>query len=101
MDFEPRQGSALSAGDRHGVNQQTCEARACAVARKFEPMRVNTLVGSSGALADHFCGKVLGLPIERDVCYTNHANYQRTSFHGALYLQALLGLRPAPEFQNR
>lgn len=143
--FETGQGSSLSANAHHGVDQQTCEARAYAVARHFKPMLVNTVVGFIGpeylfdgkqiaraGLEDHFCGKLLGLPMGCDVCYTNHAeadqddmdslltllgtagvnfvmgvpgaddvmlNYQSTSFHDALYLRALLGLRPAPEFE--
>ena len=145
MYFETGQGSALSANAHHGIDQQTCEARAYAVARHFKPMLVNTVVGFIGpeylydakqitraGLEDHFCGKLLGLPMGCDVCYTNHAeadqddmdalltllgtagvnfimgvpgaddvmlNYQSTSFHDALYLRALLGLRPAPEFE--
>jgi ethanolamine ammonia-lyase large subunit len=145
MYFETGQGSALSANAHHGVDQQTCEARAYAVARRFRPMLVNTVVGFIGpeylydgkqilraGLEDHFCGKLLGLPMGCDICYTNHAeadqddmdtlltllgaagvnyimgvpgaddvmlNYQSTSFHDALYLRALLGLRPAPEFE--
>jgi ethanolamine ammonia-lyase large subunit len=143
--FETGQGSALSAIAHHGVDQQTCEARAYAVARRYRPMLVNTVVGFIGpeylydgkqiiraGLEDHFCGKLLGLPMGCDVCYTNHAeadqddmdslltllgnagvnyimgvpgaddvmlNYQSTSFHDALYLRSLLGLRPAPEFE--
>jgi len=146
MYFETGQGSALSAGANHGVDQQTCEARAYAIARKFNPLLVNTVVGFIGpeylydgkqiiraALEDHFCGKLLGLPMGVDVCYTNHAeadqddmdnlltllgvagcnfimgvpgsddimlNYQSTSFHDALYLRRVLGLRPAPEFEE-
>ncbi|QBE61830.1 ethanolamine ammonia-lyase subunit EutB [Pseudoduganella lutea] len=86
MYFETGQGSALSAGANHGVDQQTCEARAYAVARKFKPLLVNTVVGFIGpeylydgkqitraGLEDHFCGKLLGLPMGCDVCYTNHA----------------------------
>jgi ethanolamine ammonia-lyase large subunit len=86
MYFETGQGSALSAGANHGVDQQTCEARAYAVARRFRPMLVNTVVGFIGpeylydgkqiiraGLEDHFCGKLLGLPMGCDVCYTNHA----------------------------
>ncbi|HLJ50173.1 MAG TPA: ethanolamine ammonia-lyase subunit EutB [Bryobacteraceae bacterium] len=145
MYFETGQGSALSANGHHGVDQQTCEARAYAVARRFEPLLVNTVVGFIGpeylfdgkqitraGLEDHFCGKLLGLPMGCDVCYTNHAeadqddmdvlltllaaagvnyvmgvpgaddimlNYQSTSFHDALYVRKLLGLRPAPEFE--
>ena len=86
MYFETGQGSALSADGHHGVDQQTCEARAYAVARRFQPMLVNTVVGFIGpeylydgkqiiraGLEDHFCGKLLGLPMGCDVCYTNHA----------------------------
>jgi ethanolamine ammonia-lyase large subunit len=86
MYFETGQGSALSANAHHGMDQQTCEARAYAVARKFKPLLVNTVVGFIGpeylydgkqiiraALEDHFCAKLLGLPMGCDVCYTNHA----------------------------
>ena len=86
MYFETGQGSALSAGAHHGLDQQTCEARAYAVARAFAPLLVNTVVGFIGpeylydgkqiiraGLEDHFCGKLLGLPMGCDVCYTNHA----------------------------
>src|SRR6266404_2452051 len=129
-----------------GVDQQTCEARAYAVARAFDPLLVNSVVGFIGpeylydgkeiiraGLEDHFCGKLLGLPIGVDVCYTNHAeadqddmdnlltllaaagvtfimgvpgaddvmlNYQSTSFHDALYIRDLFGLRRAPEFDD-
>ncbi|MFB0495397.1 ethanolamine ammonia-lyase large subunit [Mucilaginibacter sp. OAE612] len=146
MYFETGQGSALSANANFGVDQQTCEVRAYAVARKFNPLLVNTVVGFIGpeylydgkqiiraALEDHFCGKLLGLPMGVDVCYTNHAeadqddmdnlltllgvagcnfvmgipgsddimlNYQSTSFHDALYLRKVLGLKPAPEFEG-
>ncbi|MGA3081322.1 MAG: ethanolamine ammonia-lyase subunit EutB [Terracidiphilus sp.] len=145
MYFETGQGSALSANAHHGVDQQTLEARAYGVARHFRPMLVNTVVGFIGpeylydgkqiiraGLEDHFCGKLLGLPMGCDVCYTNHAeadqddmdalltllgaagvnyimgvpgaddvmlHYQSTSFHDALYLRRVLGLRPAPEFE--
>ena len=145
MYFETGQGSALSANAHHGIDQQTCEARAYGLARHFRPMLVNTVVGFIGpeylydgkqitraGLEDHFCGKLLGLPMGCDVCYTNHAeadqddmdglltllgnagvnyimgvpgaddvmlNYQSTSFHDALYLRALLNLKPAPEFE--
>ncbi|MGB9288629.1 MAG: ethanolamine ammonia-lyase subunit EutB, partial [Terracidiphilus sp.] len=150
MYFETGQGSALSANAHHGVgglgvDQQTLEARAYAVARRYYPMLVNTVVGFIGpeylydgkqivraGLEDHFCGKLLGLPMGCDVCYTNHAeadqddmdtlltllgaagvnyimgvpgaddvmlHYQSTSFHDALYLRRVLGLRPAPEFE--
>jgi ethanolamine ammonia-lyase large subunit len=146
MYFETGQGSALSANAHHGVDQQTCEARAYAVARAFDPLLVNSVVGFIGpeylydgkeiiraGLEDHFCGKLLGLPIGVDVCYTNHAeadqddmdnlltllatagvnfimgvpgaddvmlNYQSTSFHDALYVRDLLGLKRAPEFDD-
>ncbi len=86
MYFETGQGSALSAQANFGVDQQTCEARAYAVARHFDPLLVNTVVGFIGpeylfdskqiiraGLEDHFCGKLLGLPMGCDVCYTNHA----------------------------
>ncbi|RZK76456.1 MAG: ethanolamine ammonia-lyase subunit EutB [Pedobacter sp.] len=146
MYFETGQGSELSANANHGVDQQTCEARGYAVARKFNPFLVNSVVGFIGpeylydgkqiiraALEDHFCAKLLGLPMGVDVCYTNHAeadqddmdnlltllgvagcsfvmgvpgsddimlNYQSTSFHDALYLRKVLGLRAAPEFER-
>jgi ethanolamine ammonia-lyase large subunit len=145
MYFETGQGSCLSADAHHGVDQQTLEARAYAVARAFSPLLVNTVVGFIGpeylfdgkqiaraGLEDHCCGKLLGLPMGCDVCYTNHADadqddmdalltllatagctyvmgvpgaddvmlgYQSTSFHDALYVRQLLGLRPAPEFE--
>ncbi|MCF8476709.1 MAG: ethanolamine ammonia-lyase subunit EutB [Pseudolabrys sp.] len=86
MYFETGQGSALSANAHHGVDQQTLEARAYAVARAFKPLLVNSVVGFIGpeylydgkqitraGLEDHFCGKLLGLPMGVDVCYTNHA----------------------------
>jgi ethanolamine ammonia-lyase large subunit len=146
MYFETGQGSALSAQAHHGIDAQTVEARAYAVAKKFKPLLVNTVVGFIGpeylydgkqiiraGLEDHFSGKLLGLPMGCDVCYTNHAeadqndmdnlltllgvagcnyimgvpgaddvmlNYQSTSFHDALYLRKVLGLRPAPEFET-
>ncbi len=146
MYFETGQGSALSAMAHHGVDQQTCEARAYAVARAFKPLLVNSVVGFIGpeylydgkqiiraGLEDHFCAKLLGLPMGCDVCYTNHAeadqddmdvlltmlgaagcnfvmgvpgsddimlNYQSTSFHDALYVRQVLGLRAAPEFET-
>jgi ethanolamine ammonia-lyase large subunit len=145
MYFETGQGSALSANAHQGVDQQTCEARAYAVARRYRPLLVNTVVGFIGpeylfdgkqilraGLEDHFCGKLLGLPMGCDICYTNHAeadqddmdtlltmlgvagcsyimgvpgaddvmlHYQSTSFHDALYLRSVLGLKPAPEFE--
>jgi ethanolamine ammonia-lyase large subunit len=150
MYFETGQGSALSANAHLGVgglgvDQQTLEARAYGVARRFNPMLVNTVVGFIGpeylydgkqiiraGLEDHFCGKLMGLPMGCDVCYTNHAeadqddmdtlltllgvagvnyimgvpgaddvmlHYQSTSFHDALYVRRVLGLKPAPEFE--
>jgi ethanolamine ammonia-lyase large subunit len=145
MYFETGQGSALSAGAHHGCDQQTIEARAYAVARHFKPLLVNTVVGFIGpeylfdgkqiiraGLEDHFCGKLLGLPMGCDVCYTNHAeadgddmdalmtllcaagcnfimgipgsddimlNYQSTSFHDALVMRQVMGLRASPEFE--
>ncbi|TAL13467.1 MAG: ethanolamine ammonia-lyase subunit EutB [Aquabacterium sp.] len=145
MYFETGQGSALSANAHHGVDQQTLEARAYAVARRYQPLLVNTVVGFIGpeylydgkqilraGLEDHFCGKLLGLPMGCDICYTNHAqadsddmdnllvllaasglnfimgvpgaddvmlNYQSTSFHDALFVRKLLGLKRAPEFE--
>jgi len=146
MYFETGQGSALSANAHHGVDQQTLEARAYGVARAFDPLLVNSVVGFIGpeylydgkeiiraGLEDHFCGKLLGLPLGVDVCYTNHAeadqddmdnlltllaaagvtfimgvpgaddvmlNYQSTSFHDALYIRDLFGLKRAPEFDD-
>jgi ethanolamine ammonia-lyase large subunit len=143
--FETGQGSALSANAHHNVDQQTLEARAYAVARRYSPFLVNSVVGFIGpeylyngkqilraGLEDHLCGKFLGLPMGCDICYTNHAeadsddmdtlltllanagvnyimgvpgaddimlHYQSTSFHDALYLRRLLGLKPAPEFE--
>src|SRR5471030_978159 len=144
MYFETGQGSCLSANAHFDVDQQTCEARAYAIARRFSPLLINTVVGFIGpeylydgkqiiraGLEDHFCGKLLGVPLGCDVCYTNHAeadqddmdtlltllgtagltfligvpgaddimlNYQSTSFHDALYIRELLGLKHAPEF---
>jgi ethanolamine ammonia-lyase large subunit len=146
MYFETGQGSSLSANAHHGLDQQTCEARAYGVARHFEPLLVNTVVGFIGpeylydgkeiiraGLEDHFCGKLLGVPMGCDICYTNHAeadqndmdnlltllgvagctfimgipgsddimlNYQSTCFHDALYARRVLGLKPAPEFEQ-
>ncbi len=145
MYFETGQGSELSSNGHEGVDQQTLEARCYGVARHFNPLLVNSVVGFIGpeylytgkeiaraGLEDHFCGKLLGLPMGCDICYTNHAeadqddmdalltllavagctfimgvpgaddvmlNYQSTSFHDALYVRALLRLRPAPEFE--
>jgi ethanolamine ammonia-lyase large subunit len=144
MYFETGQGSSLSSNSHHRIDQQTLEARSYAVAREFNPFLVNSVVGFIGpeylfdgkqiiraGLEDHFCAKIMGLPMGCDICYTNHAeadqddmdilltllgnagcnfimgipgaddvmlNYQSTSFHDALYIRKLLGLKPAPEF---
>ncbi len=105
MYFETGQGSALSAGAHHGVDQQTCEARAYAVARHLEPLLVNTVVGFIGpeylydgkqilraALEDHFCGKLLGLPMGCDVCYTNHAEADADDMDATLTLLGAAGV---------
>ena len=99
MYFETGQGSCLSAGAHHGVDQQTLEARAYAVARHFRPLLVNTVVGFIGpeylydgkqitraGLEDHFCGKLLGVPMGCDVCYTNHAQADQDDMDGLLVL---------------
>lgn len=104
MYFETGQGSALSANAHHDVDQQTCEARAYAVARAFEPLLVNTVVGFIGpeylydgkqitraALEDHFCGKLLGLPMGCDACYTNHAEADQNDIDNLLVLLASAG----------
>ena len=101
MYFETGQGSALSANAHHGVDQQTLEARAYAVARAFKPLLVNTVVGFIGpeylydgkqitraGLEDHFCGKLLGLPMGVDVCYTNHAEADQDDADALLALLA-------------
>src|ERR1700719_4640654 len=144
MYFETGQGSALSAEAHHGLDQVTLEARAYGLARTFDPFLVNSVVGFIGpeylfderqiiraGLEDHFMGKLLGLPMGCDVCYTNHAeadqnsadnlllllgaagcnyfmgvpcsddvmlNYQSTSYHDAIGVRKIFGLRPAPEF---
>lgn len=105
MYFETGQGSALSANAHHGVDQQTLEARAYAVARHFRPMLVNTVVGFIGpeylydgkqivraGLEDHFCGKLLGLPMGCDVCYTNHAEADQDDMDALLTLLAAAGV---------
>lgn len=104
MYFETGQGSSLSADAHHGVDQQTLEARAYAVARKFDPFLVNTVVGFIGpeylyngkqitraALEDHFCGKLLGLPMGCDVCYTNHAEADQDDMDSLLTLLGVAG----------
>lgn len=146
MYFETGQGSALSASAHHGVDQLTCEARNYGLGRHFQPFLVNTVVGFIGpeylydarqitraGLEDHFMGKLHGLPMGCDACYTNHAeadqndlenlemllcaagcsffmglpmgddvmlNYQSTSFHDDATLRQVMGLRPAPEFEE-
>ena len=104
MYFETGQGSALSANAHHGVDQQTLEARAYAVARAFDPLLVNTVVGFIGpeylydgkeitraGLEDHFCGKLLGLPMGCDVCYTNHAEADQDDMDSLLTLLGVAG----------
>ena len=105
MYFETGQGSALSANANHGVDQQTCEVRAYAVARKFNPLLINTVVGFIGpeylydgkqiiraGLEDHFCGKLLGLPMGCDVCYTNHAQADQDDMDVLLTLLGAAGV---------
>ncbi len=104
MYFETGQGSALSANAHHGVDQQTCEARAYAVAREFAPLLVNSVVGFIGpeylydgkqivraGLEDHFCAKLLGLPMGCDVCYTNHAEADQNDMDILLTLLGTAG----------
>ncbi|WP_051670502.1 ethanolamine ammonia-lyase subunit EutB [Bryobacter aggregatus] len=104
MYFETGQGSALSANAHHGVDQQTCEARAYAVARRYSPLLVNTVVGFIGpeylydgkqitraGLEDHFCGKLMGLPMGCDVCYTNHAEADQDDIDSLLTLLGTAG----------
>jgi ethanolamine ammonia-lyase large subunit len=104
MYFETGQGSELSANAHHGIDQQTCEARCYAVARKFNPLLVNSVVGFIGpeylydgkqiiraALEDHFCGKLLGLPMGADVCYTNHAEADQDDMDNLLTLLGVAG----------
>jgi ethanolamine ammonia-lyase large subunit len=105
MYFETGQGSALSAGAHHGVDQQTLEARAYAVARHFRPLLVNTVVGFIGpeylfdgkqitraGLEDHFCGKLMGVPMGVDVCYTNHAEADQDDADALLTLLVAAGV---------
>lgn len=105
MYFETGQGSALSANAHHGVDQQTMEARAYAVARAFSPLLVNTVVGFIGpeylydgkqivraGLEDHFCGKLLGLPMGCDICYTNHAEADQDDMDTLLTLFGVAGV---------
>jgi ethanolamine ammonia-lyase large subunit len=105
MYFETGQGSALSAGAHHGLDQQTCEARAYGVCRAFDPLLVNTVVGFIGpeylydgkqiiraGLEDHFCGKLLGLPMGCDICYTNHAEADQDDMDTLLTLLGAAGV---------
>ncbi|OCR24084.1 ethanolamine ammonia-lyase [Pseudomonas syringae] len=105
MYFETGQGSALSANAHHGVDQQTCETRAYAVARHFNPFLVNTVVGFIGpeylyngkqiiraGLEDHFCGKLLGVPMGCDICYTNHAEADQDDMDVLLTLLGVAGI---------
>jgi ethanolamine ammonia-lyase large subunit len=105
MYFETGQGSALSAGAHHDVDQQTLEARAYAVARRFSPLLVNTVVGFIGpeylfdgkqitraGLEDHFCGKLMGVPMGVDVCYTNHAEADQDDMDALLTLLVAAGV---------
>jgi ethanolamine ammonia-lyase large subunit len=105
MYFETGQGSALSANAHHGVDQQTCEARAYAVARRFDPFLVNTVVGFIGpeylyngkqiiraGLEDHFCGKLMGVPMGCDICYTNHAEADQDDMDMLLTLLGVAGI---------
>ncbi len=104
MYFETGQGSSLSANAHEGVDQQTCEARAYAVARQYHPLLVNSVVGFIGpeylydgkqiiraALEDHFCGKLLGLPMGMDICYTNHAEADQDDMDNLLTLLGVAG----------
>lgn len=105
MYFETGQGSALSANAHHGVDQQTCEVRAYAVAREFSPLLTNTVVGFIGpeylydgkqiiraGLEDHFCGKLLGVPMGCDICYTNHAEADQDDMDTLLTLLCVAGI---------
>lgn len=104
MYFETGQGSALSADAHHGIDQQTCEARAYAVARRYRPLLVNSVVGFIGpeylyngkeiiraGLEDHFCGKLMGVPLGVDVCYTNHAEADQDDMDTLLTLLGAAG----------
>ena len=104
MYFETGQGSALSANANFGVDQQTLECRAYAVARRFRPLLVNTVVGFIGpeylfngkqiiraGLEDHCCGKLLGLPMGVDICYTNHADADQDDMDALLTLLGVAG----------
>jgi ethanolamine ammonia-lyase large subunit len=105
MYFETGQGSALSANASHGVDQQTIEARAYGLARRFKPLLLNSVVGFIGpeylfdgkqiiraGLEDHFCGKLLGLPMGCDICYTNHAEADQDDMDTLLTLLGVAGI---------
>ncbi|WP_431276015.1 ethanolamine ammonia-lyase subunit EutB [Variovorax ureilyticus] len=105
MYFETGQGSALSANAHFGVDQQTCEARAYGLARRYKPLLINTVVGFIGpeylydgkqiiraGLEDHFCGKLLGLPLGCDICYTNHAEADQDDMDTLLVLLGTAGV---------
>ncbi|MDH4460433.1 MAG: ethanolamine ammonia-lyase subunit EutB [Flectobacillus sp.] len=104
MYFETGQGSALSANAHHGIDQQTCEVRAYAVARHFDPFLVNSVVGFIGpeylydgkqiiraGLEDHFCAKLMGVPMGMDVCYTNHADADQDDMDSLMTLLGVAG----------
>ena len=104
MYFETGQGSALSANAHHGVDQQTLEARAYGLARLYQPLLVNSVVGFIGpeylngreivraGVEDHFCGKLLGVPMGVDVCYTNHADADQDDMDTLLTLLGAAGV---------
>jgi ethanolamine ammonia-lyase large subunit len=105
MYFETGQGSALSANANFGVDQQTCEVRAYALARRYKPLLINTVVGFIGpeylfdgkqiiraGLEDHCCGKLLGLPLGCDICYTNHAEADQDDMDNLLVLLGTAGI---------
>ena len=104
MYFETGQGSALSAHAHHGVDQQTLEARAYGLARLYQPLLVNSVVGFIGpeylngkeivraGVEDHFCGKLLGVPMGVDVCYTNHADADQDDMDTLLTLLGAAGV---------
>lgn len=105
MYFETGQGSALSSDANFGVDEQTCEARCYAVARRYKPLLVNTVVGFIGpeylydgkqitraGLEDHFCGKLMGVPLGVDICYTNHAEADQDDMDNLLTLLGAAGV---------
>lgn len=105
MYFETGQGSALSSNSNHGVDQQTCEVRCYAVARRYHPLLLNTVVGFIGpeylydgkqitraGLEDHFCGKLMGVPMGCDVCYTNHSEADQDDMDDLLTLLVAAGV---------